>query len=177
MKFLRAFTFVVVSCLLVLSCSSYVPLEEDSGVDNADGVHEGESLCVELDWSIIDGRTQHLYLGWPECAETDGRPVNAWIVRDLVCYEKGNSIDPLPEPPDFEKQEIIVLCDPFGGCGWDIEVVSALNCDNSIEIDYHVLEPCMTCDGVIQMCIFIVLPNDPKPVNTHAMLVAESPCQ
>jgi hypothetical protein len=96
------------------------------------------------------------------------------VVRDLDCYQQLGV--QLPEQPDFSSEELVFICDPFYGCEWDIHVTSVLECEEYIALEYEVVFPCMTCTGILPVCIFSLIPNSPKPVHAHAELVEEQYC-
>jgi hypothetical protein len=128
-----------------------------------------------VEFSVLDGWcTDFDIWALPSCTVEYREPDPAWVIRDLECYQQSELY--LPEDPDFSLNELVLICDPFDGCGWDVEVVSVIDCGDYIALEYQVIYPCVVCDAVIPTCIALLIPNSPKPVHANAELVRETDC-
>jgi hypothetical protein len=110
----------------------------------------------------------------PECQSAD---TGALVARSNDCLDATLQAHPdcSPWSHDFSF-ELVILEDPFGGCMWPITVDAVLDCGDHVQIDFHVTEPCSSCDAPLEMWRILHLPNDPKPVHAQATLEIESPC-
>jgi hypothetical protein len=108
------------------------------------------------------------------CRETYGN--NVAVYRSQLCLDERfpPGAGEAPWTIDFDTLMVIEICDPFGGCGWPIGVDSIQSCAGELQIDYWVLEPCSTCDGLIANCVFVSVPSTPESVDAHGELIYES---
>ena len=106
----------------------------------------------------------------PECAGADE---GAAVARSDECLTASADAHGCMDWSHEFTFELVVVCDPFGGCNWPIEVDAVLDCGDHVKLDYSVVEPCASCDALIQTCHILHLPNDPKPVRANAALKSE----
>jgi len=131
--------------------------------------------CEAVEYSVLPESLDDVEL-WnlPGCVSLYSEPERAWVVRDLECYQQLEIS--VSEEPDFNLYELVFVCDPFHGCEWDVIVLSVLDCDDYIALDYQVIAPCWTCDAEIPICKAVLIPNSQKPVHANAELVSETDC-
>jgi hypothetical protein len=157
------------------------PVDTPLPWDLADAVPDGEdaTACSPLAYSggtpLLSGKLYGYCPVDPTLSECKSSDVGATVYRDEICATatwRAHS-DCGSWQRSFS-EEVVVLRDRFGGCGWPITVNSVMDCGDHVSIAYSVTRPCATCDGSIPSAVVISLPNDPKPVHATATLVAEN---
>lgn len=178
-------TILRVSILVFLlsasySGCSYYPIGAiDGGSTDGDGGLSSDLNCIPIEWRKPEGVRMTCSTGYPrwpiDCAEGHGSlPRHAWVVRDIDCYESGGGFDQLTEIPNFDDEELVVLCDTYGGCYSDVRAVSVVDCGDFIGVEYIVTEPCEMCTAYYPCCAYILIPNDPRPIKESSKLERET---
>lgn len=133
----------------------------------------GGSTCTQYaysDRSIIIAENDPCFpnpYNYPGICDTTGDS-GAYVIRSRECREAIAS-DLGCYPFTSLQWELVLVCDPFGGCAWPMRHDQILDCGDHYEIDLTVTQPCEACDGSEPWCIHFFLPGD-KPVLARATL-------
>jgi hypothetical protein len=155
----------------------------DGGIE--DIISTDKESCTDLSWEQIvnseyhHGKWYSRSLNLNSCAELVEVPPKAlaWTVRNLECYQLQPFYGILSEDPDFDVHQIFVLCDPFGGCEWDLFISHVYDCLDRYEIAYEVVKPCDTCLGLdFELCTVVIVLRSEKIIDIIAKLVNENNC-
>ena len=168
--------FFLLSVVLA-GCQDYIVNFSDGG--GGDAKIEDDAECFDItfvEFGMISEEDECFPINpsQPECSVAADQ--GALVARSYECLEASLGEECGPWQYD-SNWEIVLVCDPFGGCGLPIVVDSVQDCGDRIEVAFSVFEMCGgDCDAIITLCRMIHLPNDPKPVHGIAALTNETPC-